>query len=44
MVGEHSREILTELGVGAARVDALIQSGAVADKTSTATAANGKAR
>lgn len=44
MVGEHSREILTELGVGADRVDALIQSGAVADKTSTATAANGKAR
>lgn len=37
MVGEHSREVLSELGLDEARIDALIAAGAVADKTSIAT-------
>ncbi|QDX80122.1 hypothetical protein B9N43_01930 [Denitratisoma sp. DHT3] len=32
MLGEHTREILTELGYGAAEIDALIKSGLAADR------------
>lgn len=34
MVGEHSREVLAELGIDAERIETLIDAGAVADQTS----------
>lgn len=37
MIGEHSRQILAECGVDPGRIDDLIRSGVVADKTSIAT-------
>ncbi|MFN3004424.1 CaiB/BaiF CoA transferase family protein [Mycolicibacterium wolinskyi] len=34
MVGEHSREVLAEMGIDAERIETLIDAGAVADRTS----------